>query len=315
MNPNLENIMKKWTMAIVLTVFGTAALASTPGGTAGFQFLKTHTSARSAAMAGAMVAVTPDYAALHFNPAGIAATSSRSGSFSYLHHLLDFNAGHITFLQPGIGPGVIAAAIDYMDYGNFDRRDQDNQDLGQFHAGSIAFTGAYGLQPLPQLYAGLSLKYLRAAIDDYASDAVAVDGGILYRIPSQQLSLGASFGNAGKVLSAFVSTRDPLPTVVRLGLTKSLAHLPLMLSLQLYKYSDEEWHGALGGEFTVYENVFLRLGYDQAGREMHVDQSGDRFAGAALGLGAIWREYRIDYAISSMGALGVLNRFTLSGSF
>jgi len=48
---------------------------------------------------------------------------------------------------------------------------------------------------------------------------------------------------------------------------------------------------------------------------MHVDQSGDSFAGAAFGLGAVWREFQIDYAISSMGALGVLNRFTLTGSF
>ncbi|HOT98141.1 MAG TPA: PorV/PorQ family protein [bacterium] len=315
MNPNLEKLMKQWILALALTAMGTASLASTPGGTAGFQFLKTHTSARSAGMAGAMVAVSPDPGAIHYNPAIIAFTGSRSGSFSYLHHLLDFNAGHIVYLQPRTGPGTAAAAIDYMDYGDFDKRDQDNQDLGQFHAGSIAFTGGYGLQPLPHLAVGLAIKYVRAAIDDYASDAVAFDGGLIYRIPSQQLAIGASFANAGKVLSAYIIRKDPLPAVFRFGLSKGLAHLPLVLSLQLYKYSDEEWHGALGGEFTVYENVFLRLGYDQSGRELHVDQSNDRFAGAALGLGTVWRDYRIDYAISSMGALGVLNRFTLSGSF
>lgn len=315
MNPNLEKVMKSSILALVLMLLCSAGLASTTGGTAGFQFLKTHTSARSAGLAGAMVAVTPDAGALHYNPAVIAFTENRSGSFSYLNHLLDFNAGHVTALQPRLGPGTAAVAIDYMDYGDFDKRDQDNQDLGQFHAGSVAFTGGYALQPLPHLGVGLAVKYIRASIDDYASDAVAFDGGVVYHIPGQQLAIGASFANAGKVLSAYISRKDPLPTLFRVGLSKGLAHLPLMLSLQLYKYSDEEWHGALGGEFTVYENVFLRLGYDQAGRELHVDQPDDRFAGAAMGLGAVWRDYRIDYAISSMGALGVLNRFTLSGRF
>ncbi len=309
-----KNMKRTW-LVIGLMGMNTLGWAAAPNGTAGFQFLKNHTGARSAGMAGALVAVAPDMSAISCNPAGIALLSQRTGSFSYLNHLLDFNAGHVGYLQPGVGPGSIAAGITYMDYGSFDRRDKDNQDLGEFGAGSIAFTGAYAMQPLPNLYAGAGLKYIRASIDDYSSDAVALDGGLLYRIPAQELAIGVSFANFGKVLNPFISGKDPLPTVFRFGFSKKLAHLPLLLSAQLYKYSDEEWHGALGGEFTLTENIFLRLGYDQSGREMHVDQSGDSFAGAALGLGAVWREFQIDYAISSMGALGVLNRFTLTGNF
>jgi len=309
-----KNMKRTW-LVIGLMGMNTLGWAAAPNGTAGFQFLKNHTGARSAGMAGALVAVAPDMSAISCNPAGIALLSQRTGSFSYLNHLLDFNAGHVGYLQPGVGPGSIAAGITYMDYGSFDRRDKDNQDLGEFGAGSIAFTGAYAMQPLPNLYAGAGLKYIRASIDDYSSDAVALDGGLLYRIPAQELAIGVSFANFGKVLNPFISGKDPLPTVFRFGFSKKLAHLPLLLSAQLYKYSDEEWHGALGGELTLTENIFLRLGYDQSGREMHVDQSGDSFAGAALGLGAVWREFQIDYAISSMGALGVLNRFTLTGNF
>jgi hypothetical protein len=307
--------MKSRYTAIFLLGLATGAWSAAANGTAGFQFLKTHMGARQAGMAGAMVAIAPDVNALHYNPAGIAAITQRTGSFSYLKHLLDFNSGYVTYVQPQVGPGNIGAAITYIDYGNFDKRDQNNQDLGDFRAGSIAFTGAYAMQPLRNLYAGVALNYIRATIDSYASDAVAVDGGVIYNFPAQKLSLAASFANTGKVLSSFITEKDPLPAVVRFGLCKGLAHLPLMVSLQLYKYSDEEWHGALGGEFTLTENVFLRLGYDQSGRDLQVDASGDRFAGAALGLGAIWRDFQVDYAYSSMGALGALNRFTLSGSF
>ena len=307
--------MKRIFTAVLSLGLSTTLWAAAPNGAAGFQFLKTNIGARSAGMAGAMVAVAPDVNVIQHNPAGIALCTTRAGSFTYLNHLLDFNSGHISYIHPHVGPGNIGGAIQYMDYGSFDRRDQDNQDLVEFNAGSIAFTGGYAMQPLTNLYAGLALKFIRASIDSYSSDAVAVDGGLLYHIPSQQLMFGASFANAGTVLNAFMIRKDPLPSVVRLGLSKHLAHLPLMLTLQLYKYSDEDWHGALGGEFTLTENIFLRLGYDQVGREMHVDLSKDRFAGAALGLGAVWREFQLDYAINSMGALGTLNRFTLTGSF
>lgn len=306
--------MREFRTFLACTLLAVSARAADPGGTAGFQFLKTQVGARSAAMAGAMVAVTPDMSALHYNPAGVAAISQRGGSFSYLDHLLDFNAGYISYVEPRLGPGNLAAAITYMDYGEFSKRDQNNQELGTFGAGSIAISGGYGLEPLPNLQAGAAVNYVRATIDAYASDAVTVSAGLRYTIPSQRLTLGINLANYGQVLTSFIRDKDPLPQLVRVGLSKQLAHLPLMFGIQLYKYSDEEWHGALGGEFTLNDNLYLRLGYDQAGRDLKVDASGDSFAGASIGLGAIWRNFNIDYAYSSMGALGALNRFTLTGT-
>jgi len=101
----------------------------------------------------------------------------------------------------------------------------------------------------------------------------------------------------------------------RAGLSKALAHLPLLIGLNFYKYNDEPWYFALGGEFTITPNLFLRLGYDSYGRDLGVDSSKDTLAGAALGAGFLWQNISFDYAYSSLGALGSLNRFTISGHF
>jgi len=296
-----------WAGILVFT-----ATAGTPA-TTGFQFIKSQVGARPAAMAGAFAAVPGDLNDLYYNPAGLAVIQSRSGSFTYLKHLLDFNSGFIGYVEPGLGPGVLAAGLYYMDYGSFKKADQDGTDLGEFGASSLVFTTAYGLQPLNHLYTGASLKYIRASIDNYASDALAVDGGLIYHLPGQQLTLAASFANLGRSMTSFINYREKLPFLMRFGVAKHLAHLPLLWSFNIYRYSDEDWHGALGGEFTLSEHVFLRLGYDNSGKDLKVNLSGDRFAGAAIGLGLVWKKYRFDYAWSSMGELGSLNRFSLSG--
>ena len=68
-------------------------------------------------------------------------------------------------------------------------------------------------------------------------------------------------------------------------------------------------------EFTLSEYVLLRLGYDFIGRKMHADASDDTFAGAAIGLGFLWNQIKIDYSYTSYGVLGSLNRFTVSSHF
>ena len=218
-------------------------------------------------------------------------------------------------MQPHIAPGNIGASVLYRDYGAFDRTDVSGQELGSFGANSIAIAGSYGLSPMENVLVGGSLKYIRGSIDSYSADAVAADIGAVYRIPQQRLAFAVGLFNAGAALSAFVSEKHDLPMQFRAGLSKALAHLPLLIGLNIYKYNDEPWYFALGGEFTITPNLFLRLGYDSFGRDLGVDSSKDTLAGAALGAGFLWQNISFDYAYSSLGALGSLNRFTISGHF
>jgi len=51
------------------------------------------------------------------------------------------------------------------------------------------------------------------------------------------------------------------------------------------------------------------------GQDLQVGGNKDRFAGASIGLGLVWRSVHIDYALSSLGEVGTLNRFSLSSPF
>ena len=281
----------------------------------GFQFLKTHIAARPAGMGGAFLAITNDVNSIFYNPAGIANISKRTATFTYLNDLLDFNTGFVGVVEPKVGPGNLGIAVLFKDYGTFKRTDITGQEIGDFNSNAISIAGAYGMEPMQNLYVGASAKYLRFSIDTFSSDAIALDGGLTYVIPSQNLSFAVGFFNLGQATSAFVDTKDDLPTNYRIGFAKQLAHLPLLVSFNLYKYNDEDWHGALGGEFGLSPNVFLRIGYDEFGRNLRVEDANDKFAGAAVGLGLLWNNLNIDYSFSNYGELGSLNRFTITGQF
>ena len=307
--------MKFFKLVLVILFFSSVGFAGYSPGTVGFQFLRTQVGARPSGMAGAFLAIPNDVHSLYYNPAGIATFTKRTGSFSYLDHLLDLNSGFIGIVQPNLGPGNLGVGVLYMDYGNFKKTDIDGNDLGNFGAGSIAIAGTYAGEPMKNVLAGVSVKYIRASIDNFSADAVAMDVGGIYVIPSKALTFAAGVFNLGQATSAFVERKDDLPFNFRFGFAKKLEHLPLMIAFNLYKFKEEDWHGALGGEFILSENLLLRLGYDNIGKEMHVDSSKDRFAGGSIGLGIFWNTIRIDYAYSSYGEIGALNRFTVTGQF
>ncbi|MBN2410940.1 PorV/PorQ family protein [candidate division KSB1 bacterium] len=301
-------------VAVILLVFSITTHAYSPS-TTGFQFLRTQVGARPAGMAGAFVAVPGDVNSLYYNPASIAVIGKRTASFTYLNDLLDFNSGFIGYVHPRMGLGNFGFSVLYKDYGQFDKMDQYGQEMGTFGANSISLNASYAITAAENLYIGATGKYIRASIENYSADAVALDAGVMYVMPKHELTFAAGIYNLGTATSAFVETKDDLPLCLRAGFSKKLAHLPLLLSANAYKYSDEAWQAAIGGEFTLSDYVLLRLGYDFIGRKMHVDASDDTFAGAAIGLGFLWKQIKIDYSYTSYGVLGSLNRFTISSHF
>ncbi|MBN1481504.1 PorV/PorQ family protein [candidate division KSB1 bacterium] len=306
--------MKKYFTSTLVLFVVCSAFSYSPG-TSGFQFLKMQVGARAAGMGGAFIAVPGDVNSLFYNPAGISVLSKKSASFSYHDDVLDINSGFMGYVHPKVGPGNIGVSVLYRDYGSFTRTDSDGLEQGTFGSTYFSLVGSYGLQLRQNVLVGGSLKYAQGMIDNYSSSAIAADAGIMYTIPTQHLILAAGVYNAGATLSAFVDQKDPLPMQMRVGLSKRLAHLPLLLGFNIYKYNDEPWYFAIGGEFTITPNIFLRWGYDSFGRDLDVDSSKDTLAGAAVGFGFLWKNITFDYSYSSLGALGSLNRFTLSGRF
>ncbi|MBN1350155.1 PorV/PorQ family protein [candidate division KSB1 bacterium] len=302
---------------LVIAILANPVWADNSPATTGFEFLRTEVGARPAAMSGAFVAVTGDPTCTFYNPAGLSKVTIRGGSLTYLKHLLDFHSGTVVGALPQKW-GTIGFGINYINYGEFKETTEYQPDGTGNSFGANSFEVAVSASRMYQQLVsyGATVKYIRASISQYTSDAFAVNAGVIVHVPfTNDLDIGIAVFNYGQTKKAFVNTKDELPFNYRAGVSKKLAHLPLMLCAQIYKYTDDIFQWNIGGEFTLTKELFLRLGYNSLGRDQTLDMNADKFAGVNAGLGFQWRKYRIDYAFSSMGEIGSLNRFTFSTTF
>lgn len=262
------------------------------------------------------MAMPGDIHAVLYNPAGLAGLEKRQGTVSYVNHLLDFQSGFLAYVQP-LSKGTVGFAVNFFDYGSFDGKDVNNLDTGDFGANSVVLSASYAreLPMVRNLSLGGSAKFIRFQIDDFSETAVALDLGVMYEMPDNQLTFGAGVFNLGGATSAFIDTKDDLPLNVQIGVAKKLEHLPLLVSGTLLKYREESVDFRLGGEFTLTEQLLLRVGYNSIGQDQKVDTNKDKFAGVSLGLGFKMNKFNFDYSFSSFGEVGSLNRITLVGRF
>ncbi len=307
---------RRFSIASFLLLALPALTLASSRGTVGFSFLRTQVGARPAAMGGAFVAVPGELQGLLSNPAGVAEIEQRSAFAGYLDHVLDLKSGLVAYADRFRDVGSYEAAVAFMDYGQMNETDVSGLRTGRtFGAGTLVLSAAGGKKIFPALLVGAAAKYVRSYIDAYSSQAVLLDVGVIVHTPIQDLDVGVALQNVGKVITAFVDSADALPTCFRIGTAKRLAHLPLLLSFELFKYPDDDFQGAIGGEFTITPRFFLRWGYTSLSRQMKVGTDADQMAGLSLGFGFVWKKYRLDYAFSSQGELGSLNRLGFSAVF
>lgn len=312
--------MKRLRFLLIL-VFGLYGLfnssrAGASSGTAGYEFLRTHLGARPAAMAGAFVSISGDIHAIYFNPAGLASIGNSWASATYLNHVLDLNSGFVAYTQPIRRIGQLGIGINYMNYGDFEQTDERGNRQGTFGAGSFAIQSSLGRAVNKNLMAGISAKLIYASIDQYTATAIALDLGLIYKLPFiEDMNVGLGVFNAGTTIDAFMDHKDPLPLNFVIGISKKLAHLPLEYCVTANKYIDDDIQFNVGGEFTLSEGVYLRLGYNSLGRDMKIGADEDQLAGISLGMGFQWHQMSFDYGLSSFGAIGYLNRATFSYRF
>ncbi len=303
-------------ISAVLLVLCGVPLALSATGTAGFEFLRTPPGARPSAMAGSFISIPGDIHSLYFNPAGLAPIASRLATATYLNHVLDFNSGFLGYTQPIKGLGQLGVGISYMNYGNFERTDELGNQIGDFSAGSLVVQSGLGRSIGQNLMVGGSAKLIYSSIEQYAATGIALDLGLIYQLPFiEDMNVGIGIFNLGTTIDAFMDHKDRLPLNLVVGFSKKLAHLPLMYCIAANKYVDDDIQFSVGGEFTLAEGVFFRLGYNSLGRNMKIGTNDDKFAGLSLGLGVQWKQMSFDYGVASFGAIGYLNRATFSYQF
>ena len=311
------------TLAFVATLLFLASAEAQPGPAGTFSFLRLEPTARAAALSGSFGALaTEDPAALFYNPAVLNHDTHRMLSLSYLNHLSDLNAGFVAYGRTIRGVDA-AVGLRYLGWGEMPETDEFAQETGTFGANNLAFTVSASGAQTPSLRVGASLHAILSNVADARASALAADVGVIYARPASTLMLGASVHNLGVTLSSLGATRDELPLDVRVGVSKRLEYLPLLVSVTGYNLHDPGagaagrstteqvlGHLAFGGELQFSPAFQIRAGFNP--RRNNELKTNDRLdtAGLSLGFGLqVWR-YRVDYAFASWSGNG-LHQFSL----
>jgi hypothetical protein len=283
-------------------------------GTTAYSFLKIGVGARSQAMGSAFVGLSDDESALYFNPAGILQLNGRSFILSYNNYLSDIQSGFIGYVHHYSDRTRLGAWIDYMNYGSLVETDSTGKSLGTFGAGDLALGLTYAQSLSPIFNVGVTGKFIFGKIQDYSSDAVALDLGLLLRFKDQRSRLGLVVRDLGVQLKGYTqSHKESLPTVLEFGFSHHLRGLPLIFSFDSAKPVDNDYHIDLGGEYLGLKPLLLRLGWTSFAENFKTDSDKDNLAGFSGGFGLLWRSYRFDYAYSSYSELGSVHRITILG--
>ncbi len=318
-------------IAVLLVLgLGVGAAGAQPGGeTTPFQVLQIEPSARTAALAGSFAAVADgDVNALFYNPAVPGPATSQQVSASYLNHLSDLNLGSVAYSDTVRSWDTsLHGGLRFANWGTFEGRNEDMEKTGSFGAGEAVLTGGAARSVGPRARYGVNAHLIHAYLEQSHALALAFDVGGVYRVPERQLTVGGTLRHMGGMLTGFNGTREPLPLDLRLGLSKRLAHLPLLFTLTGYDLTNLSrgirgggtvdhvlGHLTFGAELQPGDVLRLRVGYNHR-RSTDLALT-DRFdlAGFGFGFGVTVSGLTVDYAYNSWSSLGGLHRFSLQAN-
>lgn len=278
-------------------------------GYAVFDFLRIPMNARAAALGNSFLTVRNDPAVIFMNPGGLSTLEATSASIGFLKYVQDFNAGYAAYGQQLPNIGWIGAGVTYINYGTFEGYDKFANPTGTFGAGDLAVSVGYGNRH-ENLHYGAAIKFIYSSIASFNSTGLAVDAGVDYVFPKEELVLGLSVLSLGAQLSPYGETTEDLPFEVKIGVSKKLEHLPLTLMLNFHKLNetrdnvfDRLSSFSIGGEILFSEAFRGRLGYNnEMRRELKIGESA-RLAGFSAGFGLDISSYTLDYAFTSFGRI------------
>jgi hypothetical protein len=270
-------------LVLALPVLGFAQ--GTSSGEANLQFLYP---ARILSLGGAPIADPNDVTASFANPACLASGKSLQVMFSQLQWIQDIQTQLLSTSLP-LSVGTAAFAITSTSVGDIPIRDIPGPPLGSFGYHSTSFQLGYGIDLLPELSLGTSVKYLYDKLYVDEASGYAVDVGTLYRTPIEGLSLAGALTNLGQ-LNAFRTQKTDLPTKLGVGAYYSVTYSDVELGGAL-AFGHETAAGgmnqiAVGAEATYDKLLSIRVGY----------QSGYEIRGLSAGIGFHYSVVQVDYA-------------------
>ena len=283
--------MKNSFFALLFAVFAITATAQESQ--TEYNFLRLPVSAHAAALGGENITIIEDDPALMFsNPALAASVNDKTIGLSYMNYMDGVNYMSASFNKILKEKATLAGGIQYVNYGKMKQTDENNVQSGEFSASDIAIDAIFSYQLSERIVGGITAKFIMSYIGSYSSMAVGIDLGVNYYDPDREWSISAVAKNLGGEVKAYDEEFGKMPLDLQVGVSKTLAALPVRLSATLvdlthYNYSFKN-HIILGADVLLSQSLWIGAGYNfRRVEEMKIsDGESESSHGAGLSFGA-----------------------------
>lgn len=307
----------------------------------GLKFLSVSADARASALGDAITSIEGNSSSMFFNPAGMARQSKMlDATFSMTQWIADINYMHASAaIAPSDGLyGVFGISIASVDYGEFNQTIRDAgesgyRDLEPYSPKAMAIGLGYAKALSDKFSVGGNLKYVYQDLGgghvvgltdvdgeykekSFDVNLLSFDFGILYKTGFKSLNFGMSLRNFSQEIE-YIEESFQLPLTFKIGLSMNLFDfLEVPKEEHAFNFSIDAEHPRdykeqvhIGGEYTFYNILSLRLGYTSPTDEQGIN------AGVGVKHNLVGFNLGIDYAYLDFGVFENVHRFSINISY
>lgn len=299
-----------------------------------FNFIENPTWSKLAALGGVNLTAGDDPLMFMANPALLDSGSTGVAAFHYLNFPGGIHVATAGYNFISGKKGIIGIGLQYFDYGKFDGFDPSGIPTGDFNATEFALAIGYGVGQGTFRY-GANLKLLSSILESYQAHAIALDFGVNFVHPEQDMVLGINVRNFGFTLSPYTEgEKMALPTDLRIGGSYKPKYAPFRFHLTLRNLQEREVdffipdpilkgesvsntdkffrRMVLAMEILPSEHFTLRLGYNHLVRKEFETASGAGAGGFSGGFSFRVKKFELSYSRMFYNVPGGSNIFGLS---
>lgn len=300
---------------------------SLPAAQDGFTFLLLSPAVRSAALAEAFTSVGEGADGVFSNPGGLIFEKNRQYYVQtfippFVQGMKYSNFSYIHATRSSLNWSIQSG---FLHMGDFTRTVADPSTPDGYRESDSFSTYDYRLsfslsQKLSSSWGfGATGSFLRESLSDASANAFSSDVGVLYKEKDSPVQLGAAIQHLG-TKPKFREESFRLPTTLRAGISFHQRNNLFPKFVPPNSFVTTDFAQRLGGESAVQggfetpltPSFFLRAGYRHSFKDQEIGSTLNLPNGLSFGLGIQVKSWRLDYATSSLGELGLLHRIALN---